>query len=408
MTTIDYKVYDAHEKQARFHAALLKYSDVLFNGGRGSGKTTSGAIQSILEATQYQPASRGVVVAPTYPMLEDSSMREFFEWLPRHFISDFNKQRKLLTLINGSEVAFRSAENPESLRGPNRTWAWLDEPRNLRTREAFDIISAQLRPIRRLWLTTTPSGIFHWIYDLFYRNPLPNSKIIKVKTSENPHVPAVFETSLRTQYTGLFAMQELDAEWVSFEGLIFDNFNEENVTVAAEYDPTRDVIWGVDDGYAKGEGVGYASYHPRVVLLGQVTPQGGMNIFYAYYRANELSERTINTVLELPYKRPELAYVDSSADELIARLNEMGIQSNGATHRVSEGIKNVRRMICDGNGVRLLKIHPRCVQLINELQSYRYDDQSKVASVGEPKPMKLDDHGPDSLRYLTWHLRYND
>ena len=77
-----------------------------------------------------------------------------------------------------------------------------------------------------------------------------------------------------------------------------------------------------------------------------------------------------------------------------------------ATHKVQEGIKNVRRLICDGQGVRLLRIHPRCKNLTSELQSYHYDDGSKVAVVGEQKPAKLDDHGPDCLRYMTWHLHY--
>jgi phage terminase large subunit len=74
---------------------------------------------------------------------------------------------------------------------------------------------------------------------------------------------------------------------------------------------------------------------------------------------------------------------------------------------VSEGTKNIRRLICDGNGVRLLNIHPRCAGLIRELQMYRYDPASNVAAVGEPKPLKLDDHHCDSLRYLCWHLRYD-
>jgi len=77
-----------------------------------------------------------------------------------------------------------------------------------------------------------------------------------------------------------------------------------------------------------------------------------------------------------------------------------------ATHPVSEGIKNVRRLICDGNGVRLLLIHPRCKQTINELLNYQYDENSNAASAGERKPLKLDDHSGDTIRYLTYHLRY--
>lgn len=392
----------------QFHHAIRSHDYVLFNGGRGSGKTTAGAVQAIWECLLYQPGERGIIVAPTFPMLRDATMYEFFKWLPRAYVRDFNKTDKLLTLTNNSEVAFRSATDPDSLRGPNRAWAWLDEPRNLDNRDAFDVVSAQLRPTRKLWLTTTPSGIFHWLYELFIAQPLPNSAVVSVKTSENPYLPESYATGLRAQYTGAFAAQELDAEWVSFEGRIFDNFSlSENVSENADYIPGIPIEWGVDDGYALGQGEGSASYHPRIILLAQVTPQGGVNVFAEYGATQELSERSLENVLGWQYPPPETAYIDSSALEFKARIWDRNIQTHSSTHAVSEGIKNVRRLICDGNGVRLLQIHPRCAGLIRELQMYRYDPNSTIAAVGEAKPLKLDDHRIDSLRYLCWHLRWD-
>lgn len=363
-----------------------------------------------MEACLEQPGESGIITAPTYPMLRDASRKEFFHWLPRYLIRDWNKSENNLTLVNGSEIAFRSADNPDSLRGPNRAWAWMDEPRNLRDRETFDIVTAQLRRGRgNCWLTTTPAGIFHWMYTLFVEAPLPKSQIINVIMEENPHTSPEFKARMRAQYTGAFARQELDAEWVSFEGRVYDNFSlTDNVTEAAEYNPDLPVLWGVDDGYAYGEGPGKPSYHPRVFLLGQETAQGGMTIFAAYYQCGRMPEQSIAEVLSWPYRKAEVAYIDSSAVELKARMWESDIQTVGATHKVSEGVKNVRRLIGDGNGVRLLKIHPRCSELIRELQLYRYDDASRQADVGEPRPLKVDDHGVDALRYLVWHLRYGN
>lgn len=399
------KDYLPHAKQLQFHYALLDTDVVLFNGGRGSGKTTSGAIQSIIES-EYR-VSRGVIVAPTYPMLRDATMAEFFQWLPRSSIANWHKTDKLLTLKNGSEIAFRSADNPDSLRGANRDWLWFDEPRNLKTRDSFDIVFAQLRPFRKAWLTTTPSGIFHWLYDLFIQSPIPNSKVITVKTDENPYLPADYANSLRVQYTGAFAAQELDAAWVSFEGLVYDNFSlTENVSSDAEYNPDLPVYWGVDDGYAYGEGRGHASYHPRVFLLLQFTAQGGVNIFAEYVACGELEENSIKHVLEMGYRLPEMAYVDSSAAQLKTRLWNNGINTMGNTHAVSEGVKNMRRLIGDGNGVRLLKIHPRCKETIYEMQAYRRNPNTSMVHNGEVAPLKIDDHCLDAARYGTWVLRY--
>lgn len=397
--------YIPHQKQLQFHLALLDCDVALLSGGRGVGKTTAGAIQALIES-EFEP-SKGVVVAPTYPMLRDASMAEFFEWLPRKRIAHWHKTDKLLTLTNGSEVAFRSADNPDSLRGANRDWLWFDEPRNVRTRESFDIVFAQLRPKRKAWLTTTPAGIFHWLYGLFLESPIPNSRVISAKTSENPYLPADYANSLRQQYTGVFAAQELDAQWVSFEGLIYDNFSlTENVSGAAEYNADWPVIWGVDDGYAFGQGRGTESYHPRVILFMQPTPQGGMNVFDEYVACGELEEVTLEAVLRLPYRMPEIVYIDSSATQLKARIWAKGIQTFGATHQVSEGIKNVRRLVGDGNGMRLLQVHPRCKELIREMQSYRRNPNTSQVHNGEVAPLKLDDHCLDALRYALWKLRY--
>lgn len=378
---------------------------VLLSGGRGVGKTTSGAIQALIES-EFEP-SKGVIVAPTYPMLRDASMAEFFEWLPRKRINHWHKTDKLLTLTNGSEIAFRSADNPDSLRGANRDWLWFDEPRNVHTREAFDVVFAQLRPRRKAWLTTTPAGIFHWLYGLFIEKPIPNSLVISAKTSENPYLPEDYANSLRQQYTGVFAAQELDAQWVSFEGLIYDNFSlSENVSTDAEYNPNLPVIWGVDDGYAFGQGRGTESYHPRVILFMQATAQGGMNVFAEYVACGELEEVTLENALNMPYQAPELVYIDSSATQLKARIWAKSVQTFGATHQVSEGIKNVRRLIGDGNGVRLLHIHPRCKELIREMQSYRRNPNTSQVKNGEVAPLKMDDHTLDALRYALWKLRF--
>jgi phage terminase large subunit len=399
--------YIPHDRQAQFHEAIRAHDVVLFNGGRGSGKTTAGALEAIDHALNQQSGLPGIIVAPTYPMLRDASMKEFFDWLNPAMIDQWHKSDKLLRLTNGSEIAFRSADDADSLRGPNRAWLWFDEPRNLRTREAFDVVFAQLRIGQcKAWLTTTPAGIFHWIYQLFVENPLLNSTYIIAKTDENPHLPPAYVANLRSQYTDVFAAQELDAQFVSVEGAIYDNFSLElNVTPDAEYNPDKHTFWGCDDGYAHGEGPGSAGFHPRAFIVAQQRGDGGFNVFDEYYQTLALPEKSIDDFLARGYHKPRLAMVDSSAVELRRRLADKGIMNAGGSHKIADGIKIVRRFICDGNDVRLLKIHPRCKNLIRELQAYRYDDRSSSVDAGEPKPLKVDDHLVDALRYLLFNFR---
>ena len=145
---------------------------------------------------------------------------------------------------------------------------------------------------------------------------------------------------------------------------------------------------------------------PRVILVAQVQADGAMWIIDEYIKTLELPEVSIGNVLERPYKAPEWAQVDSSAPEFRRRLAEIyGIASAGATHRISDGIKIMRRFVCDGQGQRMLKVNPRCRSLIREFQIYRYNDKGSAVDGGEPKPLKQDDHCMDALRYLCWGFR---
>lgn len=190
-------------------------------------------------------------------------------------------------------------------------------------------------------------------------------------------------------------------QWQTYQGRIYPTFGIENITDEADYNPAKGIVyWACDDGYAFGKGPGSESYHPRVVLLAQKNSLGGLDIFAEYYETGvDNYEKTIDDVLKLGYPKPEAAYIDSSAPMFGAVLFRRGIYSVGASHDVIEGIKNVRRYICDAQGVRLLRIHSRCVQLNREMRVYRHGD-SAASKSGEQNPKKENDHGPDATRYL--------
>jgi phage terminase large subunit len=259
-------------------------------------------------------------------------------------------------------------------------------------------------PYRQIILMTNPDSPTHWINQRLIIGR--EAKVYYSGARDNPFNPPDYIAGL-DQLTGTLYQRLVLGKWVQAEGVIYDNFDMEfNVTEEAEFNKDWLVRWGVDDGYAQGQGPGHESYHPRVILFGHITPAGGLDIFAEYYKTGEASyQKTIQDAAEYGYPMPEAAHIDSSAAMFKGALKDAGIYCVGATHKVSEGIKNVRQLICDGNGIRRLRIHPRCKNLIRELLSYRYAE-GVVAQLGEPKPMKLDNHGPDSVRYMGWPLRH--
>src|SRR5262245_27572817 len=187
-------------------------------GGIGSGKSWAGAYDMLRRA---KPGRLYCVVSPSYGMLSDSTFRSF-ETLARQLgVADRDDVKKsappACRLKTGAEILFRSADDPERLRGPNLSGVWLDEA-GLMVKEAFDIAIACLREGgEQGWLTATftPKGTGHWTYEYFGKDR-PNTELVRAHTAENPFNPPEFAATLEEQYGAgsAFALQELGGEFV--------------------------------------------------------------------------------------------------------------------------------------------------------------------------------------------------
>jgi len=214
------KKQTVHPAQYRFLTSEVLFR--LFVGGRGAGKTYSGASAALKEAGKRK--CWGMVVAPTYKDLQDYSVREFISQ-GGGVISRFIQKPPTAHMINGSVVNFRSAEDPESLRGPDISWIWLDEPRNMQEM-VWKICLPCLREggrAGRMWLTTTPDGkSSSWIYDRFVTRKNKNYESFKASSQDNPYVSRELLKAIEEDYGfGSWGKQELGGEWVDPEGALF-------------------------------------------------------------------------------------------------------------------------------------------------------------------------------------------
>jgi phage terminase large subunit len=406
-----------------------KAHEIILHGPFETGKTFA-ALTKLHKLNNIYPGAQSLMVRETYKSLLSSACVTFEKKVlpvppdaPGSEVHKFGGEKPdFYQYSNGSRIWVGGLDNPDKFLSAEFDFVYVNQAEEIQLDSWEKLVGratgrAGNAPFTQVMGDCNPGPPNHWILEransgleLIQQMHENNPKLFDQETGEMTEQGRISIETL-DMLTGIRHQRGRLGLWVAAEGAIYDNFSiEHNVTNDAEYVPGKPIIWGVDDGYAHGEGPGNASYHPRVFLLGQVTAQGGVNIFCEYYKTQELSEKSIENVLavhaENQWPLPDIAYIDSSAVELKARLWGYVPMTAGATHLVHEGIKNVRRLVCDGQDVRLLKIHPRCKNLIREMQSYRYDDKSSVANIGEPKPLKVDDHGPDSLRYLTWTLRY--
>ena len=165
--------------------------------------------------------SIGIVCAPTYRMLTDSTLAAFLD-LTRTggVLRAFNKSDMTAELVNGVRVLFRSADEPDRLRGVNIGWFVLDEGA-LCTRETWLILIARLREEPgRAWVCTTLRG-FDWVYETFVKTDSTDYAVIRSSTRDNPFLPSSFVQRLEAQYTQQWQRQEIEGEFCELEGTLF-------------------------------------------------------------------------------------------------------------------------------------------------------------------------------------------
>lgn len=363
-----------------------------FIGGIGAGKTRGGAIKALrwLRDWGLERPSVGLVVAPTYRMLADVAVRTYCDVFP---IRRFNKA-DFIAHFKRAEILFRSADNPDSLRGPNIHWAHIDEAA-LCDGLTFDIVMGRLRAdgiAGPLWITTTPKGR-NWVWQRVQDGTL---KAFYAPTKDNPHLHPDFVAALERAYAGDFARQELYAEFVSFEGLIYSGFRREvHVRERALSEFTQFVI-GCDEGYT----------NPSVALVVGLDSDGRAHVCEEFYRRSVLQEAFVAEVVRLYQAyRPYAVYVDASAAGLIAAMVAAGLPAYAARSEVMTGIRAIQaRLQVAGDGRPRLTVSPRCANTIAEFESYVWAKGRDGVLLDRPE--KQNDHAMDALRYALSGAEY--
>ncbi len=198
-----------------------------------------------------------MVIAPSYPMLRDATRATFLQLARRGgILADFNVSANIGTLSDGKQVTFRSADNPDSLRGPNLDWFYMDEAAMCKE-EAWLIMIGRLRGSGNIdkshlrgWLTTTPRGR-NWVWREFAREftqtSLGDHEIIKANTQTNTYLPDDFVAAIKASYSEKWQLQELEGEFVEFSGGVFRNVRPCATDVKLERGlPDRQYVMGVD------------------------------------------------------------------------------------------------------------------------------------------------------------------
>lgn len=357
-----------------------------------SGKSYVGAYDLLRRAMSEKGRNRlYMVISPTYTILQDATMRTIYQLADELGVTKEKwKQPPRLVLNNGSEIIFRSGDDPDKLRGPNLSGIWMDEASYM-NEEVFNIAIGRLREggdMGFLTATFTPKGMANWTYNVFGKGDRENTAIFKSKTSQNPFLAGEFVGAISKQYSDKQASQELDGEFVDSDGAEWPNshFGEH--------------IW-VDD-FPKNE-------HITISTL-SIDPSKGKDARHGDYSA----------IVKLARDRSNVLYCDAvmlkmDSEQIISRFakeatdfepDALVVETNQFQHLLAKQIM----VECESRGtdipiiqlyntinkdVRIRRIGP---YLANRNIRFRRSEGSRllVAQLREFPLGKFDD-GPDSL-----------
>ncbi len=224
-------------------------------GGLGSGKTWAGIARGLKFSQQPKPpgvfhAPHGIIAAVSYPALRDIIIPKLQEVMDATGLAewerDYKKSEKELTLKNGAIIRLRSLDRPDNIiRGPEYTWAFIDEGRNV-TLNDWKLLNGRLRQPgykRGAWVASTPNG-FDWMYHVFHPDgdhhakEYPDAEWYNAAMRENTFLDEDYLQMMEQSYSGRFYEQEVLGKFVGIvEGGVFPSWDASEFCKPMEYRP---------------------------------------------------------------------------------------------------------------------------------------------------------------------------
>lgn len=345
-------------------------------------------------------------------MLRDATQATLFELLERNKIPyDFNRAENFLVMTEiRSKILFRAVEEFERLRGSNLAWFGLDEL-TYTTEQAWLRLEGRLRDPKATRLcgfaVWTPKG-YDWVYERFIESPVEGYETVIARPFENrfllDRIPDYYER-LKSSYDPRFYGQEVLGEYLALHaGKVYPSFDREENICAAEVDWSLPLLWALD-----------FNVDPMCSVVAQVKRDG---------RVNVLDEIVLSRASTYDACDEFLARFPSHAGGLIVYADATGgrMQTTGksdliilkdrlsAYPRADLRVPKTNPLVKDrvtlmngklgaASGERLLLVHPKCTELIRDLEQVTYKEGSGVIDK-DRDPRRT--HLSDALGYLVW------
>ncbi|MGA2191753.1 MAG: phage terminase large subunit [Nitrospirota bacterium] len=364
---IGYKKLPAQKK---FHDSRSKFKAYI--GGYGSGKTYAGCHEAI-RLSVINRGLTGMMLAPTYRMLNDATLPALREILDRADIKyNYRASDERMLMPWGSKIIFRSAENPDRLRGPNLAWVGIDEGA-LITKAAWDVAISRVRhpdaKRRCAFITTTPEG-FNWLYDEFVDKRRRGYRAVYAPTTENFYLPEEYAQDLAAAYDPVMARQYLMGEFVNpAAGRVYRFDRNKHVRDDIAYDPALPlklaIDFNVDPLHAAAVQVKDGDVH---VVDEIVIPASGTYDLCREARARYGDVSIIAYPDPTGRARKTAGTPEAPSDFAILMAHGFEVRARTSSPFVKDRINAVNRRLIDGSGRPGLYVSGKCRETIRSFE----------------------------------------
>jgi PBSX family phage terminase large subunit len=252
----------------------------------------------------------------------------------------------------------------------------------------------------KFWFNCNPESPNHWFKSEWIdKAQEKNLLYLHFAMDDNLSLSEDIKRRYRSMYSGVFYKRFILGQWSAAEGIVYDMFDEAIHTYG---DESTLPLTG-----RRYIAVDYGTVNPMVFLDVWDTAKGVFIRREYYYDSsddrNRRRQKTDKQYAEDMYKFigddiPAYIIVDPSAASFKLELKHAGYRVRDADNDVLNGIRLTSTLF----NLNRLYIHKSCVNLINELHSYCWDE--KAASGGTERPIKKADHCADALRYFCYTI----
>lgn len=393
------------------------YNGIIADGSIRAGKTVAMAISFVLWAMDTYEGMNFAMCGKTV----GSFRRNVWAWLKhvltlRGYLIDERRTQNLITISRGHGRNYfyifggRDESSQDLIQGITLAGVLFDEVALMPESFVNQATGRCSVAGAKSWFNCNPDSPSHWFLKRWIEDA-DTKRIYHIHflMDDNPSLSEAVKERYETMYSGVFYQRFILGKWVMAQGAIYrDAWDDEAILFGSE---TMEWISQNKAAMRRFIAIDYGTVNPMAFL--DIYDDGKhlyvVNEYYWDSRAQGHHEKDnsqyaadlmdfINRDTSL---KPEAIVIDPSAASFKIELRNRGLRTKetiptvNADNSVIEGIRNVSTMMTK----KLIHIHrDNCPNTIRELKSYVWDDKALVNS-GKEKPLKVNDHTADALRY---------